>query len=261
MSRRTKIPAVTPFSDRQIAQQNRAVDAFLIEHDDGLQERVAAAAKRGITTTPAKLLKNDRHGERHGKGVCMPPHDSRARAAKFDDCNSETLVTVDESQIADCFKSTAKPKVWGGLDWLEQEENAFGQDPGDALEIVEEYEASGGDAAEAERDAAIEAENERQRKIALGLLHPRDRKRVEAFLSGVPVARIAADEGVSQQCVYEALARSEQRIVVLLAYRQKCLIWSAGGRGERPELPEIDDGASAEQVDLFGFSGGVGVQS
>jgi len=261
MSSRTKTPAVTPLSDRQIAQQNRAVDAFLIERDDALHERVRVAAKRGIITTPAKLLKNDRHGERHGKGVCMPPRDSRARAAKFDARNRETLVTVDESQIADCFKNTAKPKVWGRLDWLEQEENAFGQDPLDALEIVEAYEAAGGDAAEAARDAAIEAENERQRKVALGLIHPRDRKRVEAFLAGVPVAQIAADEGVSQQCVYEALARSEARIVVLLAYRQKCLIWSAGGRGERPELPEIDNGASAEQLDIFGFSGDAEVQS
>jgi two-component system osmolarity sensor histidine kinase EnvZ len=87
-----------------------------------------------------------------------------------------------------------------------------------------------------------------------GAAFNRMRDRVRRFLAGVPVAEIAADEGCTQQCIYEALARSEQRIANLLEYRRQCKIWALSGeRGDRPDLPEIDDGATAEQLDLFAF--------
>ncbi|MDA8377232.1 MAG: hypothetical protein M0Z50_09270 [Planctomycetia bacterium] len=262
MSRRTSKPAqqkqkqqqpdiihIIPLSAREIARLDRDADAFLLVADaEALAERVAEAARHKTETTPAQLLKNDRKREEHGKGVAVAPKDRQGRARKPDANCSEPMVKVHEEKLAECFQKKAPHKTWGDLEWAEQ--SGFGADPADIYEEQEEYELAGGDAA-AKAEAEAEAEeNERLKKEAIGLLHPRDQARVRKFLAGVSVAEIAAEEDASEQCIYKSLSRSEQRITVLLEYRRQCKIWAITG-GERPNLPEIDDGASAEQIELF----------
>lgn len=248
---------------RQIAQQNKAADEFLAAHDDQLRERVAEAAAKGIITTPEKLLKNDRVRDSHGQGVSLPPRDRRGQVKKSDDTHADQIVTVDDTKLAKRFREMGEDqeepedqKKWGDFGWLEGEGAGYGRDPADLFELEQEYKAAGGDAAARAQEKAEEEERKRVEKEALSLIHPRDRERVRRFLAGVPVATIAEAEGCTQQCVYEALARSEQRIATLLEYRRQCKIWALSGeRGDRPDLPEIDDGASAEQLDLFAFDG------
>lgn len=262
MSRRTSKPAqqkqkqqqpdIIPLSAREIAKMERDADAFLMAADaQALDERVKEAALRGTITTPAKLLKNDRKRDEHGKGVAVAPKDRQGRARKPDAFCAEPLVRVHEEKLAECFREKHCNKTWGDLEWAEQ--SGFGADPADIYEEQEEYELAGGDiAAQAEAEAEA-AENERLKKEAIGLLHPRDQIRVRKFLAGVPVAEIAAEEDVTDQCVYKSLDRSEKRITVLLEYRRQCKIWAITG-GERPNLPEIDDGATATQIDLFAMA-------
>lgn len=259
MSRAAKSPAVAPLTARQIAAQNRAADAFLAARDDQLHERVAEAAARGIVTTAKKILKNDRVRDTHGQGIDLPPRDCRAQARTSDADHADQIIKIDDKKLAKRFQEKAEDqeheddKKWGDFGWLEGEGTGYGKNPADLLEFEQEYAAAGG-------DAAVEAEEEERKRLereALSLIHPRDRERVRQFLSGVPVAAIAEAEDCSPQCIYEALARSEQRIATLLEYRRQCKIWAMPGeRGDRPDLPEIDDGGTAEQLDLFAFDGG-----
>ena len=253
MSRRTspKQPAVAALTARQIARMDREADAFLLIADaDALQKRVADAAARDIVTTPEKLLKNDRRRQDHSRGVAIAPRDNRAGTRRFDETHADALISIKESELAPAFRTDTAKKTWGDADWASQ--CGFGSDPADFCEEVEEYILAGGDEAAAAEAARRQEEEERLKREAIHLLHPRDQPRVRAFLAGVPVAQIAEEEGVTLQCIYEALARSELRIGELLEYRRQCKIWAmSGGQGDRPELPEIDDGATAEQIELF----------
>ena len=246
--REKKLPAVPPLTPRQIRAMDRLADAWLLENDvERLKAGVEHAAKRGVVTTPAKILKNQRiRGDRRIT-IALPPKDARARIKTFDEVaqKKEELVKVDESQLAPRFRDPpAKPKKWGVLDWLsgEGETNIFNQDPADILEALEES-SLGAEKEEEKRE-------EREERAAIGLLHPRDQARVKKYLEGWTVARIAEAEGVGESAIYECLARSERRIRELREYKRQCQIWAACG-GERPDWPEIDDGASAEQLDLF----------
>jgi hypothetical protein len=252
----TKSPAVQPWTARQI---DKAADEFLAAHDDQLHERVAKAASKGITTTAKKLLKNDRMRDSHGQGIALPPRDGRAQVKGFDDNHADQIVKIVDANLAKRFQEKAEDreddKKWGDADWLEGEGSGYGRNPAELLEYAQEYAAPGGEAGARALERAEDEEKARLEKEALSLIHPRDRERVRQFLAGVPVAEIAADEDVPVQTIYAALARSEQRIAALLEYRRQCKIWAMSGeRGDRPDLPEIDDGATAEQLDLFGMS-------
>ena len=248
---------LTTLTAKEMARMDRMADAFLVEHDGAaLDERVDLAKKHGTITTPEQLLKNDRRREKYGHGIRLAPSDLRGKQRTDDNLSQDAVVGIRESSMAECFqeKKAKKTKVWGSLALLEGSENSFGQDPADCVAEIEEYELAGGDAAVEAQAKAEQEEEERKKKDALSLIHPRDQERVKKFLAGVPVAQIAEEEGCTLQCVYEALARSEQRITVLLEYRRQCRIWALTGRGDRPDLPEIDDGATAEQLGLFALS-------
>lgn len=241
-----KLPAVPALTPAQIRSMDRMADRWLLENDsERLEAGVAHAAKRGVTTTPAKILKNQRIRGDRKIAVALPPRDSKTRIKAFDEtaAKKEELVKVDESQLAPRFRDPpAKPKKWGGLDWLsgEGETNVFNQDPSDILEALEEHQLC----------VDEDEEEKREERAALALLHPRDQVRVKKYLEGWTVAQIAADEGVSESAIYECLARSERRISELREYKRQCQIWAACG-GERPDFPEITDGAGAEQIELF----------
>ena len=199
-----------------------AADAWLSEHDAGLQDRGDA------DSDAADVLQNDNIRNSH-HGLKLPPRDGLTAPAR-DDTPVPAIFTAGPASEKKWVSDEQIARLCGA--------NRF-PDPEAELEQRQEIDAV----------KALMREH-----VALSLLKKRDKIRVARVLDGWTIAQIAADEGLTLQAVYASLQKNVREISEGLEKRAEALAWAAAR--DAFDLPPLPDPALAVQKGLFDEIGG-----